>query len=121
MSTVKLHRVINTIRAHRPLIVLQTRRDKWTNNYGEIPNLINKADKAPWDLIVPGYPALDVNKLYRATKLEGIILLPNGNHKLIVDVDTDVTRYNDITRDIVSFRDLYHLNTDIYGEIFRYD
>ena len=119
MTTAKLHRVINTIQAHRPLVVLQSRRDKWTNNYGEIPNLINKADMAPWDIIVPGYPPLDVDKLYTATKLEGIVLMPNGNHKLIIDVDTDITREK-LEQDIVSFRDLYHLNTGIYGEIFAF-
>jgi inorganic pyrophosphatase len=56
-------------------------------NYGEIPGLINRADKDPWDVIVPGYPSLEIGVPYYIKKLDGVFMLPNGNHKLIVDVE----------------------------------
>ena len=56
-------------------------------NYGDIPGLINKADKDPWDVIVPGYPHLEIGVPYTIKRLDGAFMLPNGNHKLIVDVE----------------------------------
>lgn len=100
-----------------PPVVLQHRKKQWTNNYGEIPTLINSSDGAPWDVIVPGYPKLSVKDTYRARQVNGVIFMPNGNHKLIIDIFTDLQREN-ISNDIITFRDLYHVNTGEYGEIF---
>ena len=81
-----------------------------TNNYGEIMNTINSADGDAWDIIVPGYERLEINKELKIKKLEGVIAMPNGNHKLIVDVFTDKIRLNkkDIINEIYTYRRLYN-------------
>ena len=56
------------------------------NNYGEIPHTLNHADGDPWDVLVPGYKTLKKNKPYLIKKIEGIIILSNGNHKIICDI-----------------------------------
>ena len=81
-----------------------------TNNYGEILNTFNPADGDAWDVIVPGYPKLEVNTKIKIKKLEGIIEMPNGNHKLIIDIFTDSQRLNKkkIYDEIYTYRRLYN-------------
>ena len=117
IARVSLHQVASAIKVCPPPVILQNRRKEWINNYGEIPTYINKSDDAPWDIIVPGYPKLEVKDTYRAKSLDGIIMMPNGNHKLIIDIFTDINRRN-INSDIINYRDLYYSNTGTYGEIY---
>lgn len=81
-----------------------------TNNYGEILHTINPADGDPWDIIVPGYEKLEIDKEYIIKKLEGVIEMPNGNHKLIVDIFTNNIRFNNkhILNEIYTYRRLYN-------------
>jgi len=81
-----------------------------TNNYGEIINTYNPADGDPWDIIVPGYNRLKRNTEIKIKKLEGFIKMPNGNHKLIIDVFTDEIRFNQeiINNEIYTYRRLYN-------------
>ena len=96
-----------------PMCKFEKRPSKYmfgVNNYGEITNTINPSDGDPWDIVVPGYPPLDINVPYKIRKLEGVIIMPNGNHKLIVDVDTDLFRKTkkDCTDEIFTYRRLYN-------------
>lgn len=79
-------------------IVIENRPKKFlfgTNNYGEITGsrMRNRADGDNWDIVCPGYPVLP-RKEYRLKDIEGIIFLPNGNHKIVVDVHTTHKRYS---------------------------
>jgi len=70
-------------------VKLEDRMEKYmfgSKNYGEIPGFINPADRDAWDIIVPGYRHMPTNVPYIFDKLIGIFLLPNGNHKLIIDI-----------------------------------
>lgn len=71
-------------------IMIENRPKKFKfgcNNYGEIngSRMRNRADGDNWDIISPGYKPLVPHK-YKVKCIEGIILLKNGNHKIIVDV-----------------------------------
>ena len=58
------------------------------NNHAEILNFYNKADNDCWDALIFGYDNLDYPfKTQLFTKhLIGIILINNGNHKLLFKI-----------------------------------
>jgi len=93
-----------------------------TNNYGEIINTINPSDGDPWDIIVPGYEKLEINKEYKIKKLEGVIEMPNGNHKLIVDIFIDNIRFSKkhIINEIYTYRRLYNRICKRRGNVIIY-
>jgi inorganic pyrophosphatase len=93
------------------------------NNYGEIPNTLNPADGDPWDVIVPGYPPLEIGKMYKIKKLDGIIVMPHGNHKLIVDIDIDIQRKptKQTIDEVYLYRKLYSRICKKRGNVILYD
>ena len=104
---------------------LERRPDKYmfgTNNYGEILDTQNSADGDAWDIIVPGYEKLEINKKFKIKKLEGLIEMPNGNHKLIVDIFTDNLRFNKkhIMNEIYTYRRLYNRICKKRGNVILY-
>ena len=104
---------------------LESRPSKYmfgSNNYGEILNTMNSADGDAWDIIVPGYEKLEVNKEFKIKKLEGVIEMPNGNHKLIVDIFTDNIRFNKkyIINEIYTYRRLYNRICKKRGNVIIY-
>ena len=90
-----------------------------TNNYGEISGTLNKADGDPWDVIVPGYPTLNIDVMHKIKSIEGILLLKNGNHKLIIDIYTDKIRnpFKDIRNESFCYRMLYNRVCHKYGHV----
>lgn len=93
-----------------------------TNNYGEIINTINPADGDAWDIIVPGYEKLNINRTYKIKTFEGVIEMPNGNHKLIVDIFTNNIRFNKkhIINEIYTYRRLYNRICKKRGNVILY-
>lgn len=65
------------------------------NNYGEFSGsrMRNRADGDNWDIVCPGYKPL-ASDTYKVKCIEGVILLKNGNHKIVVDVICDQKRKN---------------------------
>lgn len=56
-------------------------------NYGEILYLMNPSDGDLWDVFLPGYSQnLEKNVKYQVEKVFGVLLTPNGNHKIAVSV-----------------------------------
>ena len=98
-------------------MILQKRPKKFINNYGELPNYINNADGDPWDVIVPGYPSLDIEKPLRFKKLLGVYTLPDNNHKLIIDVHTSVKKHKTIDNDVFVFKRKYEKHNKISGSV----
>ena len=90
-----------------------------TNNYGEIIGYINPADGDRWDIIAPGYEILKRNSPFIIKKIEGIILMPNLNHKIIVNIYTNQKRDSFYKRkkEILNYRDEYAKYTKIEGEV----
>ena len=90
-----------------------------TNNYGEIINTLNSADGDPWDIIVPGYPPLERDIPIKIKNLEGVILMPNGNHKIIVDVHTNAQRSSkkSVQNEVYLYRKLYNRVCKRRGEV----
>jgi inorganic pyrophosphatase len=115
-----IYRTLLTTR--RPVyVVMEHRKNKFINNYGELPQFINRADGDPWDVIVPGYPMLEYDKPYKFKKLMGVYALPNGNHKLIVDVFTDHERdINKVHRHVKKFQKKYEEHTKLKGSILYF-
>jgi len=102
-------------------VVMEHRKNKFINNYGELPQFINGADGDPWDVIVPGYATLEYGKPYRFKKLMGVYALPNGNHKLIVDVYTDHERdVSKIQRQVRKFQKRYEEHTKLRGSVLYF-
>ena len=90
-----------------------------TNNYGEILDTLNPSDGDPWDVIVPGYSAFNTDSIYNISQFEGVIIMPNGNHKLIVDIETNLQRnpYYEIRNEIFTYRKLYNKVCKKYGHV----
>lgn len=92
MKPVNFGFMYNRLKTGPPVVVRLENRPKTfkfgTNNYGEIPAFINPADGDPWDVIVPGYPLLPTNTPFASKHFMGVFVLPNGNHKLIVDIQS---------------------------------
>ena len=102
-------------------VVMEDRKHKFINNYGELPQYINGADGDPWDVIVPGYVTLEYGKPYRFKKLMGVYALPNGNHKLIVDVYTDHVRdTSKIQKQVKKFQKRYEKHNKISGSVLYF-
>ena len=102
-------------------VKLQYFKKPFVSNYGEIPKYINNADKDPWDVIVPGYPRLETSKQFRIKELIGIYKLPDGNHKLIIDIyDTLYQDKNKIRKEIDMFKKKYEQKTKLVGQIIYF-
>lgn len=110
-----LYKILKNPKRPPVYVVLEKRRRKFINNYGEIPKYINRADGDPWDVIVPGYPKLTVGEPFKFKKLLGVYALPNDNHKLIVDVYTDMERITPIEKDVLKFKKMYEEHTKLKG------
>ena len=118
-----LKNIIDKIHSTEMYCKLELRPVKYmfgTNNYGEIIDTYNPADGDAWDVIVPGYPNLQLNTEIKIRKLEGLIKMPNGNHKLIIDVFTDEIRSHkkNINVEIYTYRRLYNHVCKKRGEVY---
>jgi inorganic pyrophosphatase len=70
--------------------VFERRKIKHWDNYGEIIGTHNSADGDPWDACAFGYPGrFKIGIQYRVLRYLGELKLPNGNHKLIVEIDSN--------------------------------
>jgi inorganic pyrophosphatase len=66
------------------------RPNKYWRNHGEVLDTMNSADNDPWDICAFGYEGLfEKNRKYRIRRFIGELHLPNGNHKLIVEIDSN--------------------------------
>lgn len=98
---------------------MEARKRNFINNYGEVYNCINPADKDPWDVIVPGYRPMKKNRPIMFKKLEGVMLLPNGNHKLIIDVHTSQKR-SGAKKDVQRFKRKYEEHTKLKSDVIYF-
>lgn len=106
--------------SNKPIHVrLENFKRPFISNYGEIPEYINAADNDPWDIIIPGYPPLETNKSFKIKEFLGVYKLPNGNHKLIIDIH-DTLFHQDkerIKREVEIFKKKYEARTKLVGNI----
>ena len=113
--------MLRAIRSRTPIHCILERRSRrfmfGAKNYGDIPGYINPADGDPWDVIVPGYPRLSIGKQLVIKSLEGVLLLENGNHKLIVNVCTSRRRLSraHIVREMNAYKRRYTRFTGVNG------
>tara|TARA_B100001094_G_scaffold297531_1_gene320697 strand:+ start:127 stop:534 length:408 start_codon:yes stop_codon:yes gene_type:complete len=87
------------------------------NNYGEVFGFINPADGDRWDVLVPGYPRLSFKKRFKIKKVEGIILYKNGNHKIVVDVETPLQRNPNFWPEVKAYRNNYEKIVKLRGQV----
>ena len=102
------------------MIKLEKRPEKFMfgiKNYGEIPRYYNPADKDPWDVIVSGYSEkLPTGIPFKVSKLIGIYMLPNGNHKFIVDIERNAwSKTQDIKKELETYKRKYESYTKLRG------
>lgn len=103
-----LHLLVNS---HKPLsAVMETRRNKYgVSNYGEIKGFLNPSDGDLWDVFVPGYVnPLSYGKEFVIEGLYGILMTPNGNHKIAIKLQ-DKTGFDEsrVRSDIDLFKKRY--------------
>jgi len=71
-------------------VVMEDRPPKWkfgTLNYGEVVDMVNKADGDCWDVFAPGYDRfLDVDVQMPVKNVIGYLKLNNNNHKIAVQL-----------------------------------
>lgn len=115
-----LYKILSSPKRRVIHVVLEKRRRKFINNYGELPKYVNGADGDPWDVIVPGYPKLAVGEPLRFKELLGVYALPNDNHKLIVDVYTDMERVTPVEKDVLKFQKKYEEHTKLKGTVIYF-
>ena len=106
----------------KPLFVkLEARPKKYMfglNHYGDIPSTLNKADGDPWDVLVPGYNNLPIGEKIKMKRILGVLLLGNGNHKLIVDVHSNEKRNcNQASKEIKNYQKRYAAHTKLSPRI----
>ena len=90
-------------------------------HYGDIPGTLNTADGDPWDVAVPGYTNLPIGQKLKLKKLLGIMMLENGNHKLIIDVHTNQPKnYKQALNEIKQYQKRYSKFTGIPGRIILF-
>jgi inorganic pyrophosphatase len=117
----QLYSILHTFLRNDTYVTIEKTSRKFINNYGEFPQFINKADRDPWDVIVPGYKPLNHDRQYRFKELLGVYTLPNGNHKLIVDVHTPAKRdILTVHRDVKRFQKKYENHTKMKGSILYF-
>ena len=59
-------------------------------NHAEFIDYMNPHDNCLWDAIIPGYDYLiSDKKTYIVKDILGYVYIPNGNHKIIVDLGLD--------------------------------
>lgn len=67
---------------------MEARRNSYgVLNYGEMLTLLNPSDGDHWDVFLPGYDVpLSKDESYVVDEVHGIMLTPNGNHKIAISV-----------------------------------
>lgn len=117
----KLYRMLSSPRGRNIYVRVEKTKRKFINNYGEIPLYINEADGDPWDVIIPGYPKLQYQQPYEFKELLGVYLLPNQNHKLIIDIHTDIQKnFSSVQRDVSLFKKRYEQHTKLKGTVIYF-
>ena len=117
----QLYSLIQNMMRNEIYVTIDKTRRKFINNYGEIPQYVNKSDSDPWDVIVPGYRPLSHDKKYRIKELLGVYTVPSGNHKLIIDVHTGANRdILTIDRDVSRFQKKYENHTRLKGSVIYF-
>lgn len=77
-------------------------------NYGEIIGVLNPSDGDLWDVFLPGYEGpLDRSSLYTVDRVHGVLLTPNGNHKIAVSVKESPADCARLDSDIETFCEEY--------------
>lgn len=80
-------------------------------NYGEIVHLLNPSDGDCWDVFFPGVRSpLDPDQEYCVERVLGILLTPNGNHKIAIQVSNCQAEESLIQEDIQTFCKEYSLS-----------
>ena len=108
------------------VVVLENRPHKYmfgVKNYGEILNHYNPADRDMWDVIVAGYhDKIPTGVPFRVTNLIGVYMLPNGNHKLIVDIERGLWRVRgDIKSEVERYKKNYEIFTKLRGNLIFFN
>ena len=104
------------------LVRLEKRPERYmfgVKNYGEILRHFNPADKDMWDIIVAGYKdKLPTGIPFKVSKLIGMYMLPNGNHKFVVDIERNAwAKTRDIKKEMETYKKNYEKFTKLRGSL----
>lgn len=117
----KVLQLCESCHKHPVYVQLEKRPKKFMfglNHYGEIPSTLNHADGDPWDVLVPGYKNLPIGEKLKMKRILGVLLLGNGNHKLIVDVHSSEMRNQEqANKELLSYKKRYAKHTKLLPRI----
>ena len=120
-SGTSFQKMLNMCESKALYIILENRPKKYMfglKHYGDIPGTLNKADGDPWDVAVPGYTNLPIGQKLKLKKLLGVMMLENGNHKLIIDVHTNQRKnHNQALSEIKQYQKRYTNYTHIPSRV----
>ena len=122
MRSINFNQMVNILGTRPVYCRLENRPKKYkfgTKNYGEVFKYVNPADGDRWDVIVPGYCNLPINKRFKVRSLEGVFLLENGNHKLIIDIDSTYNRNDHFWQEITDYVRNYKARSKLRGKLLR--
>ena len=112
MISISLYDLLREFAATGTLHVkLDKRKDFY--NYGEVTDRMNDADGCFWDIYAPGISFhLPTTRKYKISRILGVLMLPNGNHKLIVTLagyNPNWLKFDDDLNYFISrYRNVYH-------------
>ena len=100
-------------RLNNPEIVCKVRLEERHNsygvvNYGEMLQLLNPSDGDNWDIFCPGYSSvLPRFTPFDIDEVHGVMLTPNGNHKIAVSIVGHARDPSTTQKDIDNFVQTY--------------
>ena len=88
-----------------------------TFNHAEIIDYINLADNDCWDAQIFGYKEpFNFNKTFKTKKLLGFIMMPNGNHKIILKLRNRGFSRKRFNKQLETYISNYKLKNSIEGK-----
>lgn len=91
-------------------------------NHAEFVNYMNPHDNCLWDAIIPGYTyQISDKKSYIVKNIFGYIFVPNGNHKIIIDLGLRGFNKRKFISDINTFLDEYSYLNNIQTKLFLFN
>ena len=90
-------------------------------NHAEFIDYMNPHDNCLWDAIIPGYDYLiSDKKTYIVKDILGYVYIPNGNHKIIVDLGLRDFSPKKFMQDLNTYLDEYSYTNNIITKLILF-
>ena len=90
-------------------------------NHAEFVNYMNPHDNCLWDAIIPGYNfRIKPDKLYKVTNILGYVYIPDGNFKIIANLNVKGFSPKKFIEDINTFMDEYSFINNVPTDLILF-